>query len=84
MPQIRISNPNLVDELAADLRKQTDTIVELAGDGKLIIHIVGSYSTDGMRLATYLRLRAWEAAQRAHGRDVSVEIVDDWISRART
>jgi hypothetical protein len=77
MPEIEIDNPNLIDELAADLRKQTDTIVEITGHGRLLIHIVGSYSTDGMRLATHLRIRAWEAAQRAQGRDVSVEIIDD-------
>jgi hypothetical protein len=42
-----------------------------------LVHIVGSYGEEGMRIATYLRLRAWEAAQRSRGVEVSVEIVDE-------
>jgi hypothetical protein len=30
-----------------------------------------------MRLELFLRLRAWEAAERARGNDVSVELDDD-------
>jgi hypothetical protein len=35
---------------------------------------MGSYSSDAMRLATLLRIRAWEAAQRSRGIDVYVDI----------
>jgi hypothetical protein len=76
MPEIRISDPNLLDALADDLRERPDIVVERIADDRLLVSILGSYGTDGMRLVTYLRLRAWEAAQRAQGRDVSVEIVE--------
>jgi hypothetical protein len=74
MPEIRISDPNLIDELASDLRARPDIVVEQVGEDRLLVSILGSYGTTGMRLATFLQLRAWEAAQRAKGREVSVEI----------
>ena len=77
MPEIRISDPNLIDELASDLRSRPDVVVEQIGDDRLLVSILGSYGTTGMRLATFLRLRAWEAAQRAQGHEVSVEIVEE-------
>jgi hypothetical protein len=76
MPEIRISDPNLIDELVADLRERPDIVVERVGDDRLLVSILGSYGTTGMRLVTFLRLRAWEEAQRARGRDVSVEILE--------
>jgi hypothetical protein len=51
-------------------------LAEPTGPGRLLVHVIGSYGLEGERLAVFLRLRAWEAAQRAAGRDVSVEIVD--------
>jgi hypothetical protein len=41
-----------------------------------MINILGSYSVEGMRLATTLRVQAWVAAQKARGVDVNVEILD--------
>jgi DNA-directed RNA polymerase specialized sigma24 family protein len=38
------------------------------------ISILGSYSGEAMDLTADLLIRAWEAAQRAEGVDVSVEI----------
>jgi hypothetical protein len=76
MPEIRISDPTLIDDLERDLRLRPDIVVEQIDDDRLLVSILGSYGTNGMRLATFLRLRAWEAAQRAQGRDVTVDIVE--------
>ena len=76
MPEIRISDPNLIDELASDLRARPDIVVEQVAEDRLLVSILGSYGTTGMRLVTFLRLRAWEASQRAQGREVSVEIFE--------
>jgi hypothetical protein len=76
MPEIRISDPTLIDDLERDLRQRPDIVVEQIDDDRLLVSILGSYGTNGMRLATFLRLRAWEAAQRAQGRDVTVDIVE--------
>jgi hypothetical protein len=76
MPEIRISDRTLLEELARDLRERGDVVVEAVADDRLLVQVLGSYSSDGMRLALYLRLRAWEAAQRARGHEVFVEIVE--------
>jgi hypothetical protein len=76
MPHIRISDPNLLQQLVNDLSQETALVVTQVDEDRLLIQILGSYSSDGMRLATFLRLRAWEAAQRTQGNKVFVEIVD--------
>ena len=76
MPEIKISDPSRAEELVRDLRQRTDVLAEIVGDGRVRVHIIGSYGQRGERLAVYLQLRAWEAAQRARGSEVSVEIVD--------
>ena len=76
MTLVRISDPSLLELLCADLRSRGDIIAEVAGDDTLQVDILGSYGVEGMRMATELRLRAWEEAQRARGLDVHVEIVD--------
>ena len=37
--------------------------------------LLGSYNLEAMRMAIYLRVRAWEAAQRAKGRLIRVELL---------
>ena len=76
MTLLRISDPSLLDLLCADLRSRGDVIAEVVGEDTLQVDILGSYGVEGMRMATELRLRAWEEAQRALGVDVRVEIVD--------
>ncbi|HEY2779023.1 MAG TPA: hypothetical protein VGI77_14085 [Gaiellaceae bacterium] len=76
MPHIRISDPNLLQQLVNDLSQETALVVTQVDEDRLLVQILGSYSSDGMRLATFLRLRAWEAAQRTQGNEVFVEIVD--------
>lgn len=73
---LRISDPSLLDLLCADLRSRGDIIAEVVGEDMLQVDILGSYGVEGMRMATALRLRAWEEAQRAQGVDVHVEIID--------
>jgi hypothetical protein len=73
---VRISDPSLLDLLCADLRGRGDIVAEAIDDDTIQIDILGSYSLEGMRMATELRLRAWEEAQRARGLDVRVEILD--------
>jgi hypothetical protein len=73
---VRISDPSLLDLLCADLRSRGDIVAEAIDDDTIQVDILGSYSLEGMRMATELRLRAWEEAQRARGLDVRVEILD--------
>jgi hypothetical protein len=72
---VRISDPSLLDLLCADLRSRGDIVAEAIDDDTIQVDILGSYSLEGMRMATELRLRAWEEAQRARGTDVRVEIL---------
>jgi len=59
------------------LREATDVAVELAGPSEVRVSLLGSYHADAMRLELYLRLRAWEAAQRARGLEVHLELEDE-------
>lgn len=76
MAELRISDPALLPSLLEDLRRRMDVVAEVIGDNCIGVTILGSYGLEGMRLAIYLRVRAWEAAQRAKGIDVQVEIVE--------
>ena len=37
--------------------------------------LLGSYNLEAMRMAIDLRVRAWEAAQRANGRLIRVDLL---------
>jgi hypothetical protein len=74
MPTIRLNDPSLVDDLLADLRSRGDILAEEIGPGAIRVSVLGSYSAEGMRVAIYLHVRAWEAAQRSRGVDVQVEL----------
>ncbi|MFI5062336.1 MAG: hypothetical protein ACHP7F_12880, partial [Actinomycetales bacterium] len=52
----------------------TDIAVEPVGAHEVRVSLLGSYREDAMRLALYLRLRAWEAGQRADGVDVKLDL----------
>jgi hypothetical protein len=60
--------------LLAYLSAVSDIAVEPVGSREVRISLLGSYREDAMRLALYLRLRAWEAARRAEGVDVKLEL----------
>jgi hypothetical protein len=76
MPELRISDPAFLPFLLEDLRARMDVVAEVIDDDAIEVTILGSYGQEGMRLALYLRVRAWEAAQRARGIDVRVEVVE--------
>jgi hypothetical protein len=76
MTLVRISDPGLIDLICADLQSRDDVLAERAGDNLIEVDIVGSYSEEGMKLATHLRVQAWAAAQRARGIEVKVDVVD--------
>jgi hypothetical protein len=72
---LRLSDPELRDVLIADLRTRIDLVVEPVDQNTIEVSLLGSYSLEAMRLAIDLRVRAWEATQRAAGRMIHVELV---------
>jgi hypothetical protein len=72
--QIRVSDPALVPELLEFLLSRLDVVAERSGPNEVTLSLLGSYAEDAMRMELYLRVRAWEAAQRS--KSVEVEIVD--------
>jgi hypothetical protein len=74
MTLIRISDSALLATLLADLRARPDLVATVISDNTIRVSILGSYNHEALRIATYLRIRAWEAAQHARGIDVNVEI----------
>lgn len=73
--RIRLSSPDLLDELLAFLALDPDAVFEQLSDDEVEVQLVGSYNEDALRMELDLRLRAWEAAHRDHG--VRVEIMGD-------
>ena len=74
MTTIWLSDPSMVELLLADLKARPDVVAEIVEPDRIRISLLGSYSGDAMRLAILLRVRAWEAVQRARGIDVEVEL----------
>jgi hypothetical protein len=74
MPTIRISDESMLEILLADLTARSDVVAAAVASDKIELTIMGSYNSDAMRMATLLRIRAWEAAQRSRGIDVYVDI----------
>ena len=76
MTTLRLSDPGLRDVLIADLQSQDkNLVVAAAGEDTIEVSLLGSYNLDAMRMAIYLRVRAWEEAQRAKGRLIRVELL---------
>ena len=76
MTTIHLNSGEATDLLIAHLREQGQFAVEHVGINTIRVSLLGSYSADAMRLAIYLRLRAWEAAERAQGNDVRLVFED--------
>jgi hypothetical protein len=74
MTIVRVSDASLVERLLADLQARPDVIAEVVGPNRVRISLLGSYNQEAMALAILLRVRAWEAGQRARGVAVDVEI----------
>ncbi len=75
MTTVRLSDPSLRDLLIADLRSRPDLIVAPVDEDTLEVSLLGSYNLEAMRMAIDLRVRAWEAAQRANGRLIRVDLL---------
>ena len=75
MTRVRISQADLLGVLVEDLRQRSDVVVAVTGPNTIEVSLLGSYHVQAMSLAVDLRLRAWEAAQRAQGREVHLEII---------
>jgi hypothetical protein len=73
MTIVRISDPTLLLSLRAHLASNADCIATALRADTLDVTVLGSYREDAMDLETELRVRSWEAAQRARGIDVVVE-----------
>jgi hypothetical protein len=72
--RLRVSDPALVPELLEFLRSRLDVVADQVSEDQVDLSLLGSYASDSMRMEVYLRVRAWEAGQRAKG--VQVEFVD--------
>ena len=72
--RLRVSDPALVPELLEFLKSRLDVVAERVTEHEVDLSLLGSYAEDAMRMELYLRVRAWEAGQRAKG--VEVEFVD--------
>ena len=75
MTRVRISQADLLGVLVEDLRQRSDVVVAVTGPNTIEVSLLGSYHVQAMSLAVDLRLRAWEAAQPAQGREVHLEII---------
>jgi hypothetical protein len=75
MTRVRIRQADFLGVLVDDLRQRSDVVVAVTGPNTLEVSLLGSYHAEAMGLAVELRLRAWEAAQRAQGREVRLEII---------
>jgi hypothetical protein len=74
MTLIRISDSTLLATLVADLGQRPDLVATAVSDTSVRVSILGSYNHEAQRIAAFLRIRAWEAAQHARGIDVHVEL----------
>lgn len=74
MTTIRISESTLLPVLLADIQSRPDLVADVLNDDTIRVSILGSYNQEALRMATFLRVRAWETAQRARGIDVTVEV----------
>jgi hypothetical protein len=74
MTIVRTNSSAATRLLLAYLSAATDIAVESVGEREVRVSLLGSYREDAMRLALYLRLRAWEAGQRADGIDVRLDL----------
>ncbi|HET7127552.1 MAG TPA: hypothetical protein VFJ93_00570 [Gaiellaceae bacterium] len=77
MTVVRTNSSAATRLLVAYLEAATDIAAESIGAREVRVSLLGSYREDAMRLALYLRLRAWEAGQRADGKDVRLDLDDE-------
>jgi hypothetical protein len=73
MPLFRVNDPALLPELVAELEARPDVVLEVLTDDTINVNILGSYNSEALRMATELRVRAWETARSSTGVGVVVE-----------
>jgi hypothetical protein len=74
MTIVRTNSSAATRLLLAYLGAASDVAAEPVGDCEVRVSLLDSYREDAMHLALYLRLRAWEAGQRADGVDVTLDL----------
>jgi hypothetical protein len=74
MTIVRTNSSAATRLLLAYLGAISDITAEPVGACEVRVNLLGSYREDAMQLALYLRLRAWEAGQRAEGVDVQLDL----------
>jgi hypothetical protein len=74
---LRLDNSLAAELLLAHLRDSTDVAAQALDAVTLRVSLVGSYRAETMELELLLRVRAWQAALRAKGVDVEVELLDE-------
>ena len=74
MPVFRVSDPAVLPELLEELTARPDCLAQVVGPNRVEVSVLGSYNTDALELEVELRVRAWENAQRARGRDVDIDV----------
>lgn len=74
IPLLRLNNPMLLPALVSELLGDPELIVDVLDDRTIEVGVLGSYSPDAERMQTWLRVRAWEEAQRARGVDIRIEL----------
>jgi hypothetical protein len=77
MTIVRLNSRVATDLLFDHLKEQGDIAAEHVGADRLRLSLIGSFNADAMELELTLRLRAWEAAARANGLDVSLSLERD-------
>lgn len=63
--RIRLSSPDLLDDLLEFLRAEPIAVVERVSNDEVEVWLLGSYQEDALRMQLELRLRAWEATHCA-------------------
>jgi hypothetical protein len=72
--RIRFSNPSDVDALLADRDLYPQVVFERVADDEVEASMLGSFRADAMMMNLELTLRAWAAARRAEGANITFEI----------
>jgi hypothetical protein len=65
--RLRVSDSAFVPELLEFLRSRLDVVAEQITANEVSLPLLGSYTSDAMRMELCVRVRAWEAAQRSRG-----------------
>lgn len=73
----RLNSSLAAELLLAHFRDHGDITVEQIRADEVRISLLGSYRAEAMTVELVLRLRAWEAAVRAKGLEVSVVILNE-------